>query len=248
MPAHDQESVLSRRRFLAAAAATGAACAGALAVPSIAGARPAAAATSYTLKVTNDSTGYQSFCLYQKPVGLGVPGALPLAWMVAPLWPRRSTTFTWSLDYSFSWAVTGPLAPGGTFQPWQQVAAYPENESRNRIGFDFDNGLYEFVPPASGGSPQLGSLGIEVHADVPDDTASVGIGMASGPVFAAQAEPGANPVFTPHPQYWIAAGAFTRGQIMDIEEITNEIEVPFVDTFSMQAVLGAADQWSVLPG
>ncbi|MGW6403705.1 hypothetical protein [Streptomyces sp. NPDC055134] len=240
MPPRDQDSVLSRRHFLVA----GAACAGALAVPATVGAQPAAAATQYTLTVTNNSTEFQDVCLFQKTAGLGVPAALSLAWLTAPAHPGKTVTFTWTVTYSFVWAVTGPLMSGIPFMDWEQAAADPDDELQNQTGFDFDNGNYGFVPASGSGTP-LGGLGIQVLPTVPDDTASVGIGMDSSPVFAAQAVPGAKLVFTPHPQYWITAGTFSQGEVLEVEEITDEAEIPFDDTFSMNAVLGENKLWTV---
>ncbi|MFE6752763.1 hypothetical protein ACFVDQ_04100 [Streptomyces sp. NPDC057684] len=240
MPPHHQDSALSRRRFLV----TGAACAGALAVPAAVGTPFAAAATQYTLTATNNSTQFQDICLFQKAVGLGVPAALSLAWLTAPAHPGHTVTFTWSVDYSFVWALTGPLMTGIPFMDWEQAAADPDDQLRNQTGFDFDNGNYGFVPASGSGTP-LGGLGVQILPGVPDDTASVGIGMDSSPVFAAQAVPGANLVFTPHPQYWITAGTFIRGEVLNVEEITNEAEIPYGNTFSMNAVLGKTNLWTV---
>lgn len=240
MPPLHQDSALSRRRFLVA----GAACAGALAVPAAVGTPRASAATQYTLTATNNSTQFQDICLFQKAAGLGVPTALSLVWLVAPALPGRTVTFTWSVDYSFVWGVTGPLMSGIPFMDWEQAAADPDDQLQNQTGFDFDNGNYGFVPASGGGTP-LGGLGIQVLPGVPDDTASVGIGMDGAPVFAAQAVPGAKLVFTPHPQYWITAGTFTNGEVLDVEEITDEAEVPYDNTFAMKAVLGKTNQWTV---
>lgn len=169
---------------------------------------------------------------------------MALAWLTAPAQPGHTVTFTWSVDYSFVWAVTGPLMSGIPFMDWELVAADPDDELENQTGFDFDNGNYGFVPASDSGTP-LGGLGIQVLPSVPDDTASVGIGMDGAPVFAAQAVPGVKLVFTPHPQYWITAGTFSSGEVLDVEEITNEVEIPYDDTFSMNAVLGPNNLWTV---
>ncbi|MFF3836719.1 hypothetical protein [Streptomyces sp. NPDC001930] len=247
MPTHDpthRGSALSRRGFLTG----GAACAGALAVPSVAVAQPrplVAATANYTLTVTNNSTQFQDICLYQKPVDLGVPSALSLAWLTAPAHPNHSVTFTWSPDYNVAWAMTGPLQPGGHFSPWEQVSADPADPNQNRIAFDYENGGFGFT--AATGSAQAGVLEIDVQDDVPEGTASVGIGMSDAPVFAAQAEPGAVLPFTPRPAYWVTAGNFFTGQVLDVEEITDAAPVPFDGTYAMLAVLTQDDEWSVSP-
>lgn len=243
MLSHDQGSALSRRRFLVA----GAASAGALAVSAVAGARPAAATTGYSLVVTNRSPQFQDVCLFQKAVDLGVPNAMPLAWLTAPLWPGKSTTFTWSVDYSFVWALTGPLTGGVTFVPWDQVGADQNDPRHDRIALDYSYGTYGFVPTSTGSNPPPGTLEVDVLPTVPEGTASVGIGMSGGSVFAVQAEPGADLRFTPHPQYWVTAGTITAGEVLEIEEIRNEAEIPFDGTFSMQATLDSTNQWMVSP-
>ncbi|MFD4651473.1 hypothetical protein [Streptomyces sp. NPDC058441] len=240
MPPHYQESALSRRRFLV----VGAACAGALAVPAAVGAPRAAAATQYTLTVTNNSTQFQDICLFQKTAGLGVPAALSLAWLTAPAHPGHTVTFTWTVNYSFVWAPTGPLMSGIPFMDWEQAAADPDDQLQNQTGFDFDDGNYGFVPAPDGDTP-LGGLGIQVLPSVPDDTASVGIGMSGAPVFAAQAVPGTKLVFTLRPRYWITAGTFIDGEVLNVEEITNDAEIPYDNTFSMNAVLTQTNLWTV---
>lgn len=78
-------------------------------------------------------------------------------------------------------------------------------------------------------------------------TAMVGIGLSNAATFAVPAQPNVNLVFTPHPEYWVTAGTFTHGQVLDIEEITNEVAVPFDATFTMTAVLDSQNNWTVTP-
>ncbi len=148
------------------------------------------------------------------------------------------------MNYSFAWALTGPLTPGIPFLDRDQVTADPNDALQNRIGFGFDNGTYGFVPAPSGGTTPPGALGIEVLPTVPDNTTSVGIGMGGSPVLALQAEPGATVQFTPHPSYWITVGNYSVGEVLEVEEITNAVEIPFGDTFSMHAVLGQNGVWA----
>lgn len=201
--------------------------------------------TQYSLTVTNNSTQFQDLCVYQKPVNLGVPDALSLAWLTAPAWPGTTVTFTWSLDYNFVWAQTGSLKPGVTFQAQQTLSADPDSLISNQVQFDYRNGAFTFVPGAANGTPQLGSLYIRELSGVPANSATVGIGMSNAGTFAVQAQPNSNLVFTPHPEYWITAGTFTAGEVLDIEQITNEAEVPYDGTFEMNAVLGSTNLWTV---
>jgi hypothetical protein len=200
------------------------------------------------MTVTNNSSQFQDLCVYQKPVDLGVPNAMSLAWLTAPAWPGTTVTFNWSLDYSFVWAQMGSLKPGVTFLAQQTQASDPDDLNANQVMFDYRNGAFNFVPGNASGSPQLGSLYIRELSTVPIGTATVGIGMSGSGVFAVPAEPNMNLVFTPHPAYWITAGTFEQGQVVDIEQITNEAEVDFDATFDMTAVLAKNNTWQVSSG
>jgi hypothetical protein len=204
--------------------------------------------TKYSLTVTNNSTQFQDLCVYQKPVDLGVSNAVALAWLCAPAWPGTTVTFTWTMDYSFMWAQTGSLKPGVTFQAQQMVDADPDDLNNNQVQFDFRNGAFTFVSGAALGVPELGKLYIRQLGGISPNTATVGIGMSNAGTFAVEAQPNINLVFTPHPEYWITAGTFTQGMVLDMEEITNEAEVPYDSTFAMRAVLGANNLWTVSDG
>lgn len=201
--------------------------------------------TQYSLTVTNNSTQFQDLVVYQKAVDLGVPNALSLAWLTAPAWPGTTVTFTWSEDYNFVWSQTGTLQPGVTFQAQQTLPADPENPDNNQIQFGYPQGAFTFIPGAAMGTPELGSLYIRTLPDVPTNTASVGIGMSNAGTFVVEAGPNLNYVFTPHPSYWVAAGTFTAGEVLDIEEITTTQEVTFQSTFARTAVLGSNNLWTV---
>jgi len=204
--------------------------------------------TNYSLTVINNSTQFQDLCVYQKPVDLGVPNAMSLAWLTAPAWPTTTVTFSWSLDYCFVWSQTGSLQPGVTFKAQQTWAANPDDLTQNQVLFNFDNDAFTFQAGSAAGTPQLGSLYIRELSSVPVGTATVGIGMATAGVFAVQAEPNMNLVFSPHPEYWITAGTFEQGEVLDIEQITNEAPVPFNGTFDMVATLSSQNTWTVTSG
>lgn len=201
--------------------------------------------TQYSLTVTNNSNQFQDLCVYQKPVDIGVPNVMSLAWLTAPAWPQTIVKFSWQLDYCFVWSQTGVLTPGVTFQAQQTVPADPDNLNANQIQLDYSSGAFNFVSAPAIGTPQLGSLYVRELPSIPINKASVGIGMSNAGVFAVAAEPNMNLVFTPHPAYWLTAGQFQQGQVVDIEQITNEQQVPFDGTFDMVAVLNPDNTWTV---
>ena len=204
--------------------------------------------TNYSLTVTNNSTQFRDLCVYQKPVDLGVPNAMALAWLTAPAWPGTTVTFDWELDYCFVWSQTGSLKPGVTFKAQQTVAADPDNLNANQTLFDYRAGAFLFSPGNAIGTPELGSLYIRELPSIPTGTATVGIGMSNAGVFAVEAQPNLNLVFTPHPEYWVTAGTFQQGEVLDIEQITNEAAVPYDGTFDMTAVLTSTNTWQINTG
>jgi hypothetical protein len=203
------------------------------------------AGTPYSLTVVNNSSHYADFCVYQRSPDLGVRDALSLAWMATPLWPTTVETFTWQIDYSFVWSQTGVLKPGVKFAASQAWPADPSNINSNQLLFDYQQGAFTFQHGSANGTPRRGSLYITELDGIPPDTASVGIGMSGAGTFAVQAQPNENLVFTPHPTYWVAAGTFEQGVALDIEEITNTVQVSFDSSFAMTAVLDGRNNWSV---
>ncbi|MEV6607549.1 MULTISPECIES: hypothetical protein [unclassified Kutzneria] len=201
--------------------------------------------TTYTLTVVNNSSHFADFCVYQRSPDLGVRDALSLAWLAVPLWPTTVEVFTWQIDYSFVWSQTGVLKPGVRFGASQAWPADPGDTNANQVLFDYQQGAFTFQPGAAAGTPQRGGLYVRELADIPADTASVGIGMSGSGTFAVQAQPNENLVFTPHPTYWVAAGTFEQGVALDVEEISNTAQVPFDSTFAMTAVLDARNNWTV---
>lgn len=211
--------------------------------------------TNYSLAITNNSTQFQNLCIYQKPVDLGVPNALSLAWLTAPAWPGTTVTFNWDVDYCFVWSQTGTLQPGVTFKAQQTVSADPNNLNNNQVVFADQlpqwggtKPALTFLPGSAAGNAQLGSLYIRELSTIPPRSASVGIGMSNAGVFVVDAEPNMNLVFTPHPEYWVTAGLFEQGEVLNIEQITNTAMVDFNSTFNMNAVLAADNTWTITSG
>lgn len=55
---------------------------------------------------------------------------------------------------------------------------------------------------------------------------------------AVQAQPNMNLIFTPHPQYWIAFGSYSPGEVLDISHMNYPAQVVFPpSTYSMRAPL-----------
>lgn len=201
----------------------------------------------YSVTVTNGSTRDTVIVLYQRSVDLGVPDARSLAWLARSSSPNSNVTFNWSLDYSFVWAQMGTLQPGSVFAALAAVPADPNNLSSNQVQFDNREGEFTLVPVSEPGA-EVGHLYVRASPSVPPNSAAVGIGMSGAPVFAVSAQPNTNLVFHPNPEYWIAAGMFTAGEVLDPDQITSQAQVTFAGTFAMKAELQDNGNWVVGPG
>jgi hypothetical protein len=91
----------------------------------------------YSLTVTNNSDQFQDIVVYQKPVDLGVPGALSLAWLTAPAHPTTTVTFTWHEEYNFVWSRTN-----GPFVARQVLPADPDNPEKNQVQLGCPQGAF----------------------------------------------------------------------------------------------------------
>ena len=249
----------SRRSFLRSAAVGGALTGGAVLLPSglaraaatAAGVRQdraARAAPQFELTVVNNSSAFEDVCVYQSPVDLGVQDALALAWLTAPAHPLTTVTFTWTETYNFVWSDTADLSPGVTFNASEVVPADPNNPTQQQILLGYEEGAYTFLNGQAVGQPQLGNLYIQELDTVPLNGASVGIGMSGAGTFVTAAEPNINLVFTPRPQYWVAAGTFEAGQVLSLQELTGSSHVAFPPgVFAMTAVLNQDNTWTITP-
>jgi rhizosphere induced protein len=204
---------------------------------------PGGSLPTYTVQVTNNSMEFQDIVLYQRLGDAGVPNAISLAWLTAPAWPSTTTTFTWKPEYSFMWSRTSPLQPGVTFRSEQTRAADPDDLNQNFTQFGSRGGRLGFTD--GGRSSGSGTLTIAVDGSVPQETAALGFGMAGEPFAAVDAQPNFNVVMTPHPDYWIAAGTYTKGEVLDVEEINRTAALPFQDTFDLRAVLDITGNWTI---
>ncbi|HZP49960.1 hypothetical protein [Actinocrinis sp.] len=208
------------------------------------------AGTEYRLTVVNNSTNYVDLCVYQSPPDLGVPDVNALAWLAEPAHPTTTVHFRWTIDYSFVWSNNGELAVGSLFDASQDWPADPYGKTApQQAQLSYLNGAYTFDEGAQPvPTPQPGNLYIHEDATIPLREASVGVGMSGAGTFAVVAQPNQNLMFTPHPEYWITAGVFTAGQVIDEEQISDKAAVAFPPgVFSMLATLNPDNSWTVQP-
>jgi hypothetical protein len=84
-----------------------------------------------------------------------------------------------------------------------------------------------------------------VDGSVPPNTAAIGWGMAGEPFAALAAVPSFNVIMTPRPDYWVAAGTYQKGEVLNLEEIGRTAALPFQGRFTLNAVLDSAGNWTI---
>lgn len=184
--------------------------------------------TAHSLEVQNNSSGLTTFCVFQSPPDINAGASVEtLAWFVESAYPTTKVTFNWDVDYSFCWSETGPLSPGVTFTASQVWPADPMDPTRQAVEFTHANDAYTFrrLPPRT--TRHAGNLYVEEGFYVPLREASVGIGMAGSGTHAVQAQPNQHLIFTPHPGYWLVAGNFELGEVLDVAELSTAIKIEF---------------------
>lgn len=203
----------------------------------------AAAGTSYSLTLKNESSAPWTFYVYQKAPQQS-NDLFSLAWFASPFVIRVGSriTFDWQISYNFVWAATGIVMPGVTFNAGGELDADPDGPNTTTFS----------APPRSGPglspvtkAPPSGSLVINDADDVPNNTYSVGIGMSGTGTFVVQAGTSLKHQFTPTPSYWIAAGTNVNvGTVLNIQTVNQTKEVKFpANVFTKTMTLNERNEW-----
>lgn len=206
------------------------------------------ASQKYSLTFVNNSSNAWSACVYQTDPGIDIPNVQSLAWLAEVAAPTTAVVFDWTLDYGFTWDETGPLVPGVVFsgsQTWPADLSTSNQVTLTRPQSP-QGAYYTFTNQTQGAN--AGSLYITEDGTVGLGEASVGIAMSGAGVFAVEAQPNLNLIFTPHPEYWITFGTFEQGEVLNLDEITNSQQINFPPgVYAMTATLNADNTWTVAP-
>lgn len=203
-----------------------------------------AAQVQYTLTAKNESSNPTTIAVFQKDPDIGISNVFSLAWFSKFAYQSTDVKFNWKIDYNFVWSETGELAPGVVFDASQSLGAGLEADNQTSLEHDSENGAYFFTKAVT--APPKGILRILQTENVPLRQASVGIGMSGHGTFVVQAQPNITLNFTPHPNYYIVAGNFSQGEVLDISQVTNAVKVEFPPgVYQMTAVLKKDNTWAI---
>ena len=199
--------------------------------------------TQYSLTVKNQSTQFGSFCVYQQAPDTNASNVLTLAWFAKTAHPTSSVTFTWNLDYNFTWGNQGNLDNDAVFSASQSWPCNPN--MRNIVNFNKQGGAYTFSELSQNSEGDAGSLYISQLGGVVPREAHVGVGMSGSGTFIVEAQPNMKLIFRPKPTYYLVFGNYSQGQVMDVTSLSNVYKLEYggsVQNISM--VLNADNMWS----
>jgi hypothetical protein len=208
--------------------------------------------TTYRLRVTNNSSAFEKFAVYQNDPDLGVYNLLSLAWFVKGAHPGQNLFFEWTTDYSVMWSESGITGTAGNavkFTVGQEVPVDPSDTDRNGVELSYLDGVPLLQPAKLAiGTSQPGSVYVNELSTLPDAGAGlVGLAVSGRPAYAAPAMRNRLEMFTPHANYWIAAGNFEAGVAIDAEEISAHAQnVEYVNgVYDMTVDFNRGREWSV---
>ena len=224
----------SRRSFLKTAAVGGALTGGVALLP---GGLARAAATAaprplpqprsatYRLHVTNNSSAFETFAVYQADPDLDSGNVMSLAWLAKGAHPTQYLFFEWTIDYSVMWSdsdMTGNPGDTVTFDIGQDVPVDPADTNHNGVELTYADGVpFLQLAPLTADTPQVGNIYVNELSTLPaQGVGTIGLAISGSPAYAAPAAPNRLEVFTPHPNYWITAGTFEAGVALDVEDIS----------------------------
>lgn len=196
--------------------------------------------TIYSITFQNQSGSNLDFLIFQQPPA--GPDLGTLAWFVKPIPIGGDCKFEWRQTYEFVWGETGHLSPGEVFRVAQTVGA--DLKYTNAIELTRQGSAIVFTN-AKSEQPAHG-FKITVSSLVPANMVSVGLGMAGRPFFVRQALPNLLYQFMVDPPvYWIAAGSFRQGEVLDLEAI-DKFQVKFEpNIFNVTATYDADGNWKL---
>lgn len=203
------------------------------------------AAQPYDLTVLNENSRLQQFAVFQTIPNIVGPSTDPLslAWMLgtaapgSPSNPSKSQFF-WQIDYT---ANTGYVQEIGTttdprrFTTSSSIGVMIDQQNKLDITYlgTFPNGAPAFpTDPADGKAGLIqvqadGKFPTHVQTQSQKMTINVGIGMNNKPTVVVELLPNILYQFTPKPTYYIIAGSFVEGQVIDTATSTAAYKVAF---------------------
>ncbi|QDM14952.1 hypothetical protein FNL55_02545 [Tardiphaga sp. vice352] len=198
----------------------------------------------HTLRFHNRSGRTQTFVCFQ-PTEHNSANGYPIAWFAMPVASGVQVNFRWQPTFDLVWMETGKLAPGIQAMASQVIPA--SLGSSNMAYLSYIDEAFAFHNQGPGDPPA--DLIIRTDTTIPQNTVSVGIGMAGAPTQVLQTQANLNTVFTAVPNYWVAIADVVQGEVLDESELAAKAPVVFPpNVTAMTATLDADQKFVVQQG
>jgi hypothetical protein len=149
------------------------------------------------------------------------------------------------LNFSFAWAESGELVPGVFFEAGEIIEADPSDKEKSKAYFDRQNDAYLFWTRGDASDPAKGALSITTSGNIPNERASIGVGINGKAALAVNATPNYQFTFIPKIQYFLAFGSFREGVVLNLNSMVRnicKIEFP-INVYDLQVVLNEDNTW-----
>lgn len=201
---------------------------------------------SYSLTVINNSElDRPTFAVFASLPSSSSYDTLDLAWLTQPINGGNQYVFTWDLTWGFSWSAQGTTA-GYQWAGSGTLPANPNSASECAAELSY-NGDYQLNPTI--GTPNGDTLWINDAPTVPipsKQPSSVACTLGGSPACATEAGPNLYQTFTLHPTYYIDAGDYVKGQMVDGTSVSAYQKLAYTGgNTALTAILNQDNTWTV---
>jgi hypothetical protein len=205
-------------------------------------------ANSYSLTVINNSElDNPEFAVFATLPLQADYESVGLAWLVQQINAGNRYVFTWDITWGFVWTATG-TREGYQWSATGSLPANPLADGECAVTFDYNG---DFVLTPSTGTPDGSTLWIKDTTTIPlpkNKPSSVGISLDGSAACVTDAGPNLHQIFTLHPTYYIDAGNYVQGQMVDGTSVTDFQVLEYAAGITaLTATLDEDNTWTVEP-
>ncbi|HEY3001689.1 MAG TPA: hypothetical protein VGJ44_05015 [Kribbellaceae bacterium] len=201
---------------------------------------------SYSLTVINNSElDRPTFAVFATLPTSSSYDTLNLAWLTQPINAGNQYVFTWEITWGFAWSAQGTAA-GYQWAGSGTLPADPNSGSECAAEFSY-NGDFQLTPAV--GTPTGDTLWISDSPTVPlpsQQPSSLAVTLGGSSACATNAGPNLYQTFTLHPTYYIDAGDYIKGQMVDGTSVSAFQELAYTGgNTALTATLNVDNTWTV---
>jgi len=201
---------------------------------------------SYSLTVVNNSElQMPTFAVFATLPNSSSYDTLALAWLTQQINGGNQYVFNWDITWGFAWSAQG-TASGYQWAGSGNIPANPNSTSECAANFAY-NGDFQLTPAV--GTPDGSTLWITDSPTVPLPSvkaSSLAVTLGGSSVCATDAGPNLGQTFTLHPTYYIDAGNYVKGQMVDGSSVSAYQTLAFADgNTALTAILEQDNTWTV---